>query len=73
MGLSIAVEQLGMAVGVVMSLKNNVNVIGIKDWCQLGTKNHTIGIGVIQTASVDILMDCNNTPCGIWICLSCFL
>ena len=55
-----------------MSLKNNINIILIKNRCQLCTKNHTIGIGMILCCSINILMEGYHTPFCIWIGLNRF-
>ena len=52
-----------------MSLKDYVNVILVKYRSQLGTKDHTVCIRVIQAGAVDILMDGHDTPFGIRVSL----
>lgn len=47
-GLPVAVEQLGAAVGVVVALEHHVDVVRIKDGGQLGPQDHAVGVGVIQ-------------------------
>ena len=46
----------------VMSLQNHIYIIFVKYRRQLSTEDHTVCIGMIQTGSVNILMDRNNTP-----------
>ena len=57
----------------VMSLKDYVNIILVKYRCQLGTKDHTVCIRVIQAGAVDILMNGHDTPFGIREVCNCFL
>lgn len=56
----------------VMSLKNNINIIFIKKWCQLRAENHTIGIRMIFGSSINILMESYYTPFCIWVRRNCF-
>ena len=71
--LSVSIEQSGTAVGVVMSLQYHINVIFIKYRRQLCTQDHAVRVGVIQSGTVNILMNGHDSPCGIRICLSSLL
>ena len=73
MGLSVTVKKFGTAVGVVMSLENDINIVCIKDGSKLGTKDHTICVRMVKTGSVDILVDGYDTPFCIRICFYSFL
>ena len=46
----------------VVSLKNNIDIVCIKHRSQLSTKNHTVCIGVVKTGTINILMDGYDTP-----------
>ena len=73
MGLSVTVKKFGTAVGVVMSLKHYVNIVCVKDWSELCTKDHSVCIRVVKTGTVNILMDGNHTPGCIRVSFYCFL
>ena len=62
MRLTVAAQEFGTAVGVIMSLKNDIHIILIKDRRQLRAEDHSVGIGMIQSGAVDILMDGDNLP-----------
>ena len=72
MSLSITVEHFGTAVCMVMSLKNNINIICIKHRSKLCTKYHTICIRMIKARSVNVLMDRYDSPFRIRISLNSF-
>ena len=60
--LSVAVKKFGTAVCMVVSLEYNIHVVLIKYRGQLGTQDHTIRIGMIQTGAVDILVNGDDAP-----------
>ena len=64
-GLAVAVEELGAAVGVVVALEHHIDVVLVKDGGELCAEDHAVGVGVIQTGAVDILVDGDHAPGGV--------
>ena len=56
----------------IMSLKNNIDIVCIEYRSKLSTENHTICVGMIKPGTVNILMDCHDTPFCIRVSFYCF-
>ena len=67
MSLSVSVENLRTAVGVVVTLKYYVDIIPVEYGSQLSSQNHAVGIGMVQSGTIDILVNGYHPPCYIGV------
>ena len=65
MGLAVAVEQLGAAVGVVVALQDDVDVVLVENRGELGAQDHAVGVRVVKAGAVDVLMDGDDAEFGV--------
>ena len=56
----------------VMALKDHINIKFIHNRSEGSSKNHSVRIGMVQTGTVNILMEHYHTPFCIFVFLHCF-